>query len=268
MKQIATVIPGIITRLPADERLAGFKWQTNRLGEEKLIDAKGNPYPLRVVTCYTDSFAGRMLMFHLTVLNSPLGHYSNERDCKPALVGIMSLEEGADHIVRLEQLIDALQNCYIHDDDNIRDEEATHMMHVFSNMKSAPQGDAMGELATKLGLKVSDPFTIGWTGSVVPRPDVWLHARRWNLAKPDHLPKMDGPSHPAFADLYKELHKLCLELGTSHSLIWLEREKDWTITVTGTDDVPLATFGYGDLGLAFFEAFNFLYGYVEKKYAA
>jgi hypothetical protein len=268
MKQIATVIPGVLSRLPSDERLAGFKWQTNRLGEEALVDSKGNPYPVRVVTCYTDNFAGRMLMFHLTVLNSLLGHYSNERDCKPCLVGIITLEEGVDHIGRLEQLVDALQNAYIYDDIDAGHEQAVDMMSCFSNMKAAKPADAMGELAGKLGLKVSDPFTIGWTGSVEPRPDVWLHARRWNLAKPDHLPKMDGPSHPAFGDFYKEVHKLTRELRLSHSLEWDEVNQEWELVIGSSDDVPRTNFQYADLGMVFFEALNFLYGHVEKKYAA
>lgn len=269
MKQIATVIPGILNNLPKDERLEGFQWQENSLGETKLIDEKGYPYPIRIVTCYTNKLGGQKLMFHLTVLQTALGLNATERDCKPCLVGILSLEEDMDYISRLEQLIDALQHCYIYDDDNVRDEEATHMMHVFSNMKSASPVNPMGELAIRMGLKVSDPFHIGYVGELKQLPLQLMNAIRWRTLGAGKIPKMMKPKDDiqSFAAGIAEIHENCLELGAHHSLTWDHDLEEWELIIGGTDDMPRGEFQYADLGLVFTEALTFLYTYVEKKYA-
>lgn len=269
MKQIATVIPGILNNLPTDERLAGFQWQENRLSETKLIDAKGNPYPIRVVTCYTNKLGGQKLMFHLTVLSSALGLHSTERDCKPCLIGILSLEEDQDYIGRLEQLIDALQHCFIYDDDNVRDEEATHMMYLFSEMKTAPSGNPMGELAIRLGLKVSDPVHIGYVGELKQLPQQLMNAIRWRTLGAGKIPSMKKPKDDiqSYAAGVAEIHENCLVLGAHHSLTWDHDDKQWELIIGSTDDMPRAAFKCDDMGQIFTEALTFLYEHVEKKYA-
>lgn len=269
MKQIATVIPGLLNKLAEDERLAGFRWHENRLGAESVVDVHGNPYPIRAVTCLTDNIAGRMLMFTLTVLNSPLGFHGTDKDHHPSLVGIISLEEYTDVVVRIEQLIDALQNCYIYDTDKDRDDDATNMMSCFANMKLANGSSPMLDLSNKLGLRLSDPFHIGYVGELEPMSHSLMNAIRWRTLGGDKIPKMDGPqTHgQAFAVYSTEVHMACLEMGFSHTLDWDNRTKDWTLMITTGASEPQGVFQYGDLGQVFQEALAFIYSEVEKKYA-
>lgn len=269
MKQVATVIPGIMNNLASDERLEGYRFHENRLGATSLIDEKGNPYPIRAVTCLTDNIAGRMLMFTLTVLNSPLGFHGTDKDHSPVLVGIISLEEEVDYIGRLEQLIDALQHCYVYDTDKERDDEATNMMSCFSNMKLANGSSPMLDLSNKLGLRLSDPFHIGYTGELEPMSHSLMNAIRWRALGGDKIPRMDGPqSHgQAFAVYSTEVHMACLEMGFSHTLDWDQRTKDWSLMITTGASEPQGVFQYGDLGQVFQEALTFIYEAVEKKYA-
>jgi hypothetical protein len=267
MTQIGTVIPGMLLNLSKDERLTKFDWQTNDLGKIELCDPSGKPYPIRVTGSYNTKKDMQLAMFTVTVNNSPMGHYATDKDVKPALTGIVKLESTEDYFTHLQDFIEAVQHCFVYDDPGYAIFEFDLVRAWLTRVEGVSRSNPMTAVFDMMGFLTSKPITLGWQGTPPERPEIWLNARRWNLAKPTSVPKMDGPSHKAFGDFSREVHKLCLELGLSHSLTWDNDLKEWELVTGSSDDVPRANFTYADLGMVFFETFNFLYSFVEKKYA-
>jgi len=267
MYQIGTVIPGMLRNLSKDQRLEKFEWQTNNLDKIDLCDKKGTPYPIRVTGSYNTKENMQLGMFTVTVNNSELGHYASGKDIKPTLTGIVKLSSTEDYFSYMADFIEAVQHCLVYDDEGFAAVEADALRAHLTRVEAVERNNPMTPVFDMLGFMTSKPYTMGWQGTLPPRPEVWLNARRWNLTKPTGLPKLDGPTHPAFDSFYKEVYKLCIELGCSWSLAWNHDIREWELVVGCTDDIPRSTFEYNDLGQVFFETLNFLYEHVEKKYA-